>query len=1184
MFLFIFPGILAERSISNSEWYISYKGSDVAGCGSTPDFPCSSVGHVLSLGERGQTFFIDGSSTSYQYDLCGGREDIVTFSSQSVRGYNGIPQLGCNGASQYRGTVMFDGGMTSGEIFIADVSMKQLTLHVKDISLYIANANLYNVSIYNGSGCDLLHLYISNSTFDHVQSCPFEDHDSCATIEHLKLACKSIAIHMDRTHFSDSCFSVMGLNYLYINVDDCQFTKADLQDTGTLGGIKVYMPSNNGTVIVRNSLFENQIHTNPIFSAINIEQSALRTSVFDRKGYRRNVTVIVQDSVFRKNERAISMTHEMTRVLIERCRFEDNTAMHSAAAMRLALSNNTQVIVRSCEFVNNAAGSTSHQQENGRFKFDIDQVHIDSTCVKGVVSLVGKGGAIRVNKASVVLWNCTFINNTARLLGGAMYIDRDNEATITDSYFENTDRHVHSMQGDIIYSSGKLVAQNTEFFVLTADDHTAMLRHSGNHWSMETYSLWFQCPVGHRLLYVNTTSHKVQKDVGLMRSHKLDQLLYYCKTCGDNQYSLDYGFLNFTLMNNQTEYFTLLINGNKPFKYHAVDFVYGNISCHECPYGAKCDHGIASVPNFWGYKKGSLAYFQHCPDDYCCSTRQCYSIDGCAHNRVGRLCGQCDEGYTEALFSSRCVPNDRCGNIYIWPSIGLMGLIYTFFLIFQGDIKVFVFTWGFDSECKPGFKGCQKKAVVAADDDTEMLRITTSNGVCTNVEPEPTDGNGDLSRRESSTKDVMTRLTSDNGDAANITEQSIPPPAEDTAKRPNGGFLITLFYYFQDALLLHISTVYTKTVSKFQKQLKSFLLGFFRFRLDFYQFMDDICLFPNLQPVPKTMYKAVFVAYIILLFGIIYTLHKCFKRYRPGIIRRLSMRGMISDSTLHSNKLFSSKLAGGFILAFLFTYQKMATTTFTLLNCVPVGNESVLFIDGTQACFQPWQYAVIAYACACVLPFSIVLMVGPPLLKNGHITLCSFFFGCTLPLPALILWTITCLARRTRRSPPANLSKDVTAVLEIVQGPFKEPKPGRLLSQICWSGVLIGRRLILFLCFTFINDVLVRLLCMLAVCFSILLHHVYVRPYNTPMGNLAGALSAAALLVVGGINLIRASFEVAEYVPMGPNKYLMEVFEELENVLLLWLPLAGMCILLLLLIIRLFCIVTEQLHKLLSHS
>ncbi len=302
-----------------------------------------------------------------------------------------------------------------------------------------------------------------------------------------------------------------------------------------------------------------------------------------------------------------------------------------------------------------------------------------------------------------------------------------------------------------------------------------------------------------------------------------------------------------------------------------------------------------------------------------------------------------------------------------------------------------------------------------------------------------------------------------------------------------------------------------------------------------------------MQPVPKTLFKALFIPYILLLLGLIFVLYKfytCCQKCTGHISARRSKRKrknrtgnrdqLMGDDNNDSKtvgkeeeerKPFSAKLAAGFTLVFLFTYQKMAVVTFTLLNCVPIGDESVLFIDGTQNCFQDWQYGVMCYAFTCVVPFSAVLLIGPPLLRCKYISLAQFFLGCLIPLPALVYWIYLCVRKDYRAGTnKTNIhhSVETTAVLDILQGSFKDSKSSHITGQFCWSGVLIGRRLILFLCFTFINDILIRLICMLCVCFIILLHHIYVQPYKSKKGNLAGAISAAALLIVGGINLLRA--------------------------------------------------------------
>lgn len=317
--------------------------------------------------------------------------------------------------------------------------------------------------------------------------------------------------------------------------------------------------------------------------------------------------------------------------------------------------------------------------------------------------------------------------------------------------------------------------------------------------------------------------------------------------------------------------------------------------------------------------------------------------------------------------------------------------------------------------------------------------------------------------------------------------------------------------------------MYVKAESKGEQVLKSVLSGLFKFQLDVFELIEEVCAVPDMTPVPKVATKALIVPFVIIMFSTMYILNCCVrltrhKTYDPSPesthILQISRIG----------KTFSTRLSSGFILALLFTFQKMGTTVFVLLNCVPVEGESVLFIDGTVTCYQYWQYGVITYAVCCVTPFFLVLMFGPTLLARRRICLGEFFVACLFPLPALLVWACRRLWRpdgeRARRKP---LPDDVRSVLEVLQGPYRQFER----TGICWAGVLIGRRLVLVLAYTFINDTLIRLLVMLLSCFLILLHHVHVQPYRDMRGNIAGTASAAALVTLGSINLVRAGFEAA---------------------------------------------------------
>lgn len=354
--------------------------------------------------------------------------------------------------------------------------------------------------------------------------------------------------------------------------------------------------------------------------------------------------------------------------------------------------------------------------------------------------------------------------------------------------------------------------------------------------------------------------------------------------------------------------------------------------------------------------------------------------------------------------------------------------------------------------------------------------------------------------------------------------------------------------------------------------IKTVLSGLFKFRIELFQFMDKICFMQGMTPVIKLLIKAVVVPYVIALFGLMYIVYKWL----------MILKGSHKSPTAHGDegavdpdappkRTFSIRLSQGFVLCLLFTYQKLASTSFTLLNCVPVGDERVLFVEGTVTCYQMWQYGVIAYTATCIVPFCLTLHIGPGLLKDGLISLPQFFIGCMVPLPFFLYWIAIRLTKRGRGSADTTmeLSSEAQAVIAILQGPFKETET-RILGPTCGQGMLIGRRLVLVVIGTFITDPLIRMLLMMLVCFIILLHHVHVLPYKDTKGNAAGSISAAALLIVGGINLVRAGFEAAEYEPQGPNQTLMNVFQEVENTLMLWFPMAIMSIVFAALFFKLF--------------
>jgi len=220
-------------------------------------------------------------------------------------------------------------------------------------------------------------------------------------------------------------------------------------------------------------------------------------------------------------------------------------------------------------------------------------------------------------------------------------------------------------------------------------------------WSLRITNVWVQCPVGYDLRTTNSSAYGVARE-GLRRSYQLDQLSYYCESCPRNKYSLDHGYLNYTITSRDAIYFALLINGSTPRSAYTGKFVHHKISCADCPHGGNCVHGITPVHDFWGYVVSNLSVirFQHCPKGYCRSTGDNLKIDSCAERREGRLCGRCQPGYSEAWFSTLCVPNEVCGPVWLYALTTTLGVLYALFLMFQADVKKFIFAGRLCAGCR----------------------------------------------------------------------------------------------------------------------------------------------------------------------------------------------------------------------------------------------------------------------------------------------------------------------------------------------------------------------------------------------------------------------------------------------------------------------------------------------------
>ena len=143
-----------------------------------------------------------------------------------------------------------------------------------------------------------------------------------------------------------------------------------------------------------------------------------------------------------------------------------------------------------------------------------------------------------------------------------------------------------------------------------------------------------------------------------------------------------------------------------------------------------------------------------------------------------------------------------------------------------------------------------------------------------------------------------------------------------------------------------------------------------------------MCIFPDLQPVEKLLFKALFVPYVLMILGFVFVIHRVIQMICRGCRPQDHNLTVSHNNNVGNTKTasFSCRLASGFTLAMLFTYQKMATTTFALLNCVPVGNFDSAAHGRVQRVLRVvavWCYAICRDLCRPILSYTYAWSTTP---------------------------------------------------------------------------------------------------------------------------------------------------------------------------------------------------------------
>ena len=362
----------------------------------------------------------------------------------------------------------------------------------------------------------------------------------------------------------------------------------------------------------------------------------------------------------------------------------------------------------------------------------------------------------------------------------------------------------------------------------------------------------------------------------------------------------------------------------------------------------------------------------------------------------------------------------------------------------------------------------------------------------------------------------------------------------------NSGGYIKVFYYFYQAVFLirHSSYVSSSVFPNSVIALLSPLLNF--------QFTNIWnCAGENLNPVKKVLLKNS-VAYWVFGFSLIlYLCYACLKKCR---------RIDIDDAPAFKVKSFPVRLVGTCIHVILLSYISQTQLVVQLLHCVEVGDQNVLYIDGSVSCYESYQKFFWFYFVICIASFPFALCFGLHLLTYRKISWKKFMLACFIPLPFLGYWAYKQYKHSKGITPWPELPKTDDQpfrdkIAYIVQYPYKSPEYPNAPSVIerCrenWEAVLMLRRLILVLVFIFVKSFLLRAYLFFLSSILFLLAHVFVQPFNNKTVNNLDTISLSVIVLISGLNIAEASYNNAgQLLP-----YDIEMLQSLQDWILALLP------------------------------
>ena len=376
----------------------------------------------------------------------------------------------------------------------------------------------------------------------------------------------------------------------------------------------------------------------------------------------------------------------------------------------------------------------------------------------------------------------------------------------------------------------------------------------------------------------------------------------------------------------------------------------------------------------------------------------------------GTLCGRCVVNTTESLFSANCFQIDRCYTLVFGLLYAACVVMYSIFLAIYDDIKKEFIKRALKLFKK--IKNMRKSREIGQSDDdmiddvyetasysslVKALLLADYSGnfqlhtlkvidkkdndmVKTSTLVEALLLHNSYHNRKLSFSDKVSIDIKDDDLIVEIKKKDVKVKIEGDKSDTDSGmkYVQIILYYVQDATLFKIYLPDTR------EQTENALVKILQFSpeiLTVYYKVSDLCFTKNTTAVMKVILSSMFGPCIILFLSLIYIIHWMISRYL--------LKAPTPSETLKSR----------------------LTQAFSLIQCVDIDNNKVLYIQGDIQCYTWWQTAIEVQIYFSILPMFITLTIFPFWVKEKQMSVGMLILACLLPIPVLVYLIIVAIVK-----------------------------------------------------------------------------------------------------------------------------------------------------------------------------